>query len=117
MTEFDGRPELTAKTKRIVLARTLLIALLVGWMIIVTSFLVYNALVGARSRTVLLDCTQPVGKCFQNGQKRTGEVVKQIVQEELNTQKIVVIASSCADKSKTQTYKEIKTCVDERLGR
>lgn len=117
MTEFDGRPELTAKTKRTVLARTLLIALLVGWMLIVTSFLVYNTFLGAKSRTVLLDCTQPTGRCFKHGQQRTGAVVKQIIQEELNTQKIVVIASSCADKSKTQTYREIKLCVDERLGR
>jgi len=117
MTEYEGRPELTTQTKRVVALRTILIALLVGWMLLVTSFLVWNALVGMKSRDVLLDCTQPTGKCFKVGQKRTGSVVKQIVQEELNTQKIVVIASSCADKSKTQTYQEIKHCVDERLGR
>jgi hypothetical protein len=113
--EFEGRPELQAQDKRTLLARNFLLTILVLWMIAVPGFLTWNAIEGSRSRNLLLDCTTAGGKCYAEQNKRSLEFIKQIIDEEGDTQKIVVLAAYCAKVPGNDTAESVEKCVNERL--
>jgi hypothetical protein len=113
--EFEGRPELQAQGRRTELARNFLIAALIAWMIAVTVFLVWNAVQGSRSRNILLDCTTAGGKCYEEQNKRSLEFIKSIIDEEGDTQRIVVLAAYCAKVPGNDTATSVEKCVNERL--
>lgn len=56
----------------------------------------------------LQDCTTPGGKCFKEGQARTGNAVVQISE-------ISKIAAVCADKPGTITAEEMDNCIQSTL--
>jgi hypothetical protein len=64
--------------------------------------------VGTNERIV--DCTTPGGKCYQQGQKRTGAAVADIL-------KGATYAIACADKRGVQTEAEIQACVLKRIAK
>ncbi len=79
----------------------------------------YNALVSMQTRAKLLDCTQPNGQCFQEGQERQAGVVKQLIESnaegEAQTQRIVLAGFVCSNKTEAQTLSEFELCVKEEL--
>lgn len=59
------------------------------------------------------DCTQPTGKCYRAGQKRTGDAVASI-------NRVVILAASCAvgeNGREPQVEARIQACVIDRLRR
>ena len=64
--------------------------------------------VGTNERIV--DCTTPGGKCYQQGQERTGQAVGDIL-------KGATYAIACADKRGVQTEAEIQACVLKRIAK
>lgn len=61
-----------------------------------------------RVTQAILDCTNPSGKCFQNGQSRTADAVG-------NINKVVVLAAACARVPDNDTQEEIEGCVKKGL--
>lgn len=113
--DIDHPEELKIQGQKTALAKSFLISLVAVWMIFVSSFLVWNGLAGAQTRNTLVDCTSPNGKCFQENQKRTALIIGQLLDDNKNTQRIILVASVCADQGQTQTYLEIKNCVEKEL--
>lgn len=63
----------------------------------------------------VLDCTEPKGQCFQDGQARTADAVANINQ-------VIILASACAvgldsDLSVEDRQGEIQACVIDRLAK
>lgn len=56
----------------------------------------------------ILDCTDPTGECFQQGQARTAEAVG-------NINRVVVLAAACARVPDNDTQEEIEDCVKQGL--
>lgn len=87
--EFTDRPELVKKRARNILLQRLMIALagLIVFSLLLGTFItVYT---GAQTRGTLLDCVEPGGQCFKEGQDRTGDYIGDI-------NKISVLAAACA---------------------
>lgn len=119
--EFDGRPDLVkARARAIVVQRVA--ASLVGLSIVASlTLLTFNALQSTRTRETLLDCTVPSGKCYAQGQKRTGEAIQQLIDanslNEVATRRIVVLTAVCDDLPGVDTVDELQACVDRKLAR
>lgn len=117
--EFDGRPELIRHRARAVLAQRVMISIVAVFMAGAIALLVYNAIVGMGTRHALLDCTTPDGRCYGEGQERTGQVVQSILNanklNEVATRRVVVVAASCASEPTNNTVNEIQACVDLHL--
>lgn len=122
-SEFENRPELVRKRGQFIFARNAFYILLGFIVAISLGIQTYNAVQGTRARNELLDCTTPEGQCYKESQKRTGEVVGQIVAQtlegtgaqSLDTQKVVVEAAYCAASVDEVTEPLMKACLDERL--
>lgn len=61
-----------------------------------------------RTAAIILDCTQPSGTCFQNGERRTGQAVSLIKLAQ-------VAAVACADRPGQQSLDEINACVERTM--
>jgi hypothetical protein len=64
--------------------------------------------------TTIVDCTEPGGKCFEDGRARTGQVVVDIGDY---TRRVVILTESCNDKPGVDTTDELTKCVDSGLKR
>jgi hypothetical protein len=84
-------------------------------MFITTSFITWNALQAAEYRGTLSDCVEPKGKCFQDGQKRTGKAVTGIV---TGTRAVIIATAVCKDKPgyENASTDKLEECVDQELG-
>lgn len=98
-SEFDGRPGLVAQRARAIILQRLAIGVVVLFMVASMSVLVYNALVSIATRAELLDCTDPTGQCYQEGQKQTAAIIQQLIDAnklgDVATQRVVVLAAAC----------------------
>lgn len=99
--------DLSIKKKRYIIisnlaALAVMVALLVG-----AAVMTINAYYGMSARNVLLDCVEPTGECFKEGQSRTGDVVQQLIEQnnlsEVATRRIVLLAAVCADDPEVRT--------------
>ena len=130
MTEerlLHEHPELVAKRARYIAWTRAGVATLVGFLVICLTIITGNAILSFSSRKALLDCTQSDGKCYQEGQKRTGAAVSSIVGQTVHktiesaiplhrdTRHYAELAAYCADKPGSQTIQEINTCILDRL--
>jgi hypothetical protein len=70
--------------------------------------------VGQETRTRLLDCTDPNGQCYKDGQARSGAIVKSLND---NQKTVVTIAAYCAKQPVNQTLEQIEACVNKELAR
>lgn len=61
------------------------------------------------SLRVLKDCTEPKGKCYQEGQKAQGQAIGTLTASQ-------VAAVACADGPDTQSFAEIQACVARTLA-
>lgn len=64
----------------------------------------------AETLTIIKDCTQPEGACYQRSQDNTAQVVD-------NIGLLATYAAACADEPGTQTAREIRACVLDRIDR
>ena len=110
--EFTGRPELVKKRARSIFWQRTAIACIVLYMVVSMTLVVIISLQGMRSRQILLDCTTPVGECYQDNTRRTGEVVGNI---KMDTKEVVVLAASCAKDPTNNTTVKIEKCVNRQL--
>lgn len=113
--DLDHPEELKIQGQKTALVRSFLISLLVVWMLFVTAFLVWNGLQGAAVRSTLVDCTQTGGKCFKANQSRSAAIIKQLLDDNKNTQRIVLLVSICQGQLNTTSVPELTSCVNERL--
>lgn len=58
--------------------------------------LAWNAWEGRESRYLIIDCVEPQGQCFREGQERTGNVVKSI-------NDVAIAAAVCAEEPKIKS--------------
>lgn len=116
-SEFEGRPELIQRRARALIFQRLAVGALVVFVVASLALASYNALVSISTRAALTDCTVPGGKCYQEGQKRTAEAIRQLVEAneagEVTTREIVILAADCADNPGVDTSKEIEQCVND----
>lgn len=56
----------------------------------------------------LLDCTSPQGKCYQDGNRRTGEAIG-------NINRVSIYAAYCAKIPVNVTAKQIENCINAEL--
>ena len=110
--EFTGRPELVKKRARSIFWQRMAIACVALYMVVSMTLVVITSLQGVRSRQILLDCTTPVGVCYQDNARRTGEVVGNI---KMDTKEVVVLAASCAKDPTNNTTLKIEKCVNRQL--
>ncbi len=119
--EFYGRPELMRKRARSILITRIVATLVALYMLGTLTVVGYNALASIQTRGVLLDCTQPTGKCFGEGQKRTGSLVQQLIDASANgdvlTRHIVILAAACAKQEGVNTADQVEECVTDKLRR
>lgn len=120
--EFDGRPELVKKRGRVILLQRLAVAIVTIYIIGSLTLLVLNAIQASQTRHTLIDCTSPSGKCYQEGQKRQGKVINQLIQSDATTQHIVVLAAACAEEDAIRAEEDrviraqmISKCVNDQL--
>jgi hypothetical protein len=117
MTEYEHHPDVARK--KLIYGYTIRF---IAFIVIVAQFtilvlLVDNARTGREARNRLLDCTVPSGKCFQEGQKRTAQVLVQIDQQgkdrEAITRATVIAAAACA--KRWDAIVLIRQCVEKEL--
>jgi hypothetical protein len=117
--EFDGRPDLVKKRARAIVVQRLAFCVVAFFIVATLSILTINAVISLKTRSALLDCTEPSGECAQEGQKRTADVIQQLIEAgrlgDVATQRIVVLAAACADKEGVNTIPEIERCVNDQL--
>jgi hypothetical protein len=115
--EFEARPELVQKRARAILWTRIAYAAAAVFVIVSLTLLVANALSSFKTRDTLLDCTAPEGKCYKDGQQRTGVFIQQLIDanhlDESDTRRIVVLAAACA--KLYDTVDDIQACVDKNL--
>lgn len=126
MADYDEDPTVIRRTARYEFFRRLL--LILGVMLLIATLAttvvgvvlirgtqqtgspVLQAVLAGQAQ--IKDCTQPTGKCFQEGQKRQADIIGHPFGP-INT--VIVQAISCADAPGTQTAIEINQCVNARL--
>lgn len=117
--EHDGRPELIKQRARSLFWYRFTIAILVLYMLITASISAFNAVLGLQTREALLGCVTPDHPCYEEGQKRTGEVVQQLIDanalDEVTTRRIVLAATTCAERVENDTFKKIEECVNKQI--
>ena len=117
--EFDGRPELVKKRARSILIQRTLWAILGIYIVLSLAVLVSNALTGFQTRDTLVDCVDPQGQCYKDGQARTEDAIQRLIEanslDEVATRRIVVLAAACAADVSNDTPDEIQACVDAQL--
>ncbi len=110
------RAEVIADSTHRIRALRRSLALLLGTAVLAGSTLVltvYYRHLGAQTRgaiTTIKDCTQPEGKCYRDGQARTGAAVAEIARQNARTNVEIV---ACAMKSTAAT--DFRACVRHAL--
>lgn len=121
MTEFQDRPELVRKRARAIMLQRLLVAAGIILGVIMVLFILWDIAEGRDRRAQLLDCTQPGGQCYQDGQERTAEAVQSIIDESLlqeaATRRVVVLAAYCAAQPGQETVEQIEACITREMKR
>jgi hypothetical protein len=117
--EFDHRPDLVKKRARAIIIERFAMVFVAAFIVASIVLLVIINVQGQGVRDTLLDCTQPGGECYSEGQQRTAKFIQQLIDAnnlgDVATQRIVVIASACADLPGVGSVDEIQKCVNDRL--
>lgn len=118
--EFDGRPDLVKKRARAILITRIGWTLAGLYIMVTLTLLGINAIQGKQTRGLLVDCVEPSGSCYKDGQKRTAEVVQNLIDanqlDEVATRRIVVVAAACSKDPENETLDDIQACVDKVLA-
>lgn len=124
--EFDGRPELMKKRARTEIFARAVWTVLFLYILGSLTLLSLNAYQGQQTRDTLLDCTEPSGECYQEGQDRTALLIQQLIDSnnlgDLATQEVVILTASCAEspevkaeENQTARIELLKDCVNAHL--
>lgn len=120
--EFETHPELVKKRARSILLTRILISIVLLYAFVILTLVGVNAIVSFASRHALLDCTTPAGKCYQEGQKRTGEFLAGLNKASDNraaiTREVVKEAAYCNNLlPPTVTPKQFEDCINARMDK
>jgi len=118
--EPHDRPEVVRAKARVIILESVWKWFLIITVVVILGLVVTDTLQGKHVRHELLDCTRPNGHCYQEGQKRTGDIVKQLYQQGIDreqiTRQIIVLAASCAGDERNVSAYAIEQCVNARLA-
>jgi hypothetical protein len=99
-SEFEGRPELVKKRARSIFWGRIGVTMLAIYIVVSLGVIVTNSVVSFSTRHTILDCTNTTGKCYKHGQKSTGELVRNLIEEnhfgDLGTRRIVKFSAICS---------------------
>lgn len=120
--------EISKKKKRSIILGVTFQILLLAFLLSSMTILVTNAIVSTTTRDALIDCVDPEGHCFQEGQERTAGVVQQLIEsnqlDETATRRVVVLAAVCAEERAIRLepnysirIKLMEECVNEQLDK
>lgn len=119
-SELADRPELQKTQQRVKVVGAALQGVLVVLVVLSLIALLYNAYVGAQTREKLLDCTTQEGKCYKEGQQRTGDVIAQL--NEAN-ERIAVLTAACTGEPAIMQETDLsdridllEACMERRLS-
>lgn len=111
--------EVVKKRARYLLAVYTVIAILSIYVIVSLAGIGFSSWEGHQTRETLVDCVEPQGKCYRDGQHRTKKAIQQLIEanqlDEAATRNIVIIAVTCQQLPGVNTLEEVQACVDERL--
>lgn len=112
--------QLDKQERRVIILRQVVLTLAIVWVLASTSALLYNAWVGSKTRSTLVDCVEPRGKCSQRNQEETAKVVDGLIKanqlDEVATRRIVIISVTCQQLPGIDTLAEVQECVDRQLA-
>lgn len=113
-------PENLVRTRgRYLAVRRTMVSLIILVVALILLILLFTAWEGHRTREHLLDCITPGSSCYEQGQERAREAVRQAnrdgIERESITRDYAVLAAYCADKSEPQTVSQIERCINRRL--
>lgn len=111
-SEYHDRPELVKKRAKTLLARNVTLAIIV---VILAAGLIldfYTNLSSVQARDTIVDCVDPEGKCYKDGQERTGAAVTGIV---VGTREVIIATQVCNNKHPNATVDELEACVDKEI--
>lgn len=111
--EFERRPELVKQRARVLFLQRIGAGVLIFYMVLSMTVLLVNAVASYQTRGAILDCTQPSGGCYQNGQQRTGDAVQNLKQA---NKQVIIAAAYCSSKDENiGNEQRIKQCVNRTL--
>ena len=111
-SEYQGRPELVKKRARTIFLRNSVIGVIVVALGFSIALDTATNLSTGQTRDTLVDCVEPTGKCYQEGQERTGAAVTGIV---VGTREVIIATQVCNNKYPNATVDELETCVDKEI--
>lgn len=106
--EYKDRPELKRLAQRADAWATALKWLAGCVAFILISISGANAIASFSTRHALLDCTQPTGHCFKQGQARTSQFI-------IDLKHSIALQLACQDKLGVDTVSTIEVCVRQAL--
>lgn len=111
--------ELVKKRARVIFWNSIAAAILVLYLITSTTLQLISSVQGDETRRTLLDCVEPEGRCFKEGEARTALVVQQLINanqlDEVATRRIVILAAACSKLPTAKTVADVEQCVNKRL--
>lgn len=111
-SEYEGRPELVQKRARVLLVRNSVLGLLCVLAFASLALDFYTNLSAGQARDTLIDCVDPAGTCYKDGQERTGEAVTGIV---VGTRQVIIATQVCNNRKPSATVDELEKCVDKEI--
>lgn len=118
-SEFKDRPELLKRKNRRDYWLRLIAITVVIYVVVSSGLAAVNAISSFQSRGRLLDCTTPHHKCYDEGAKKSADIVQQLLDilgnRTKKTRAIVKDAAYCADQPGAETRKELERCIRQQL--
>jgi hypothetical protein len=72
----------------------------------------YTNLSAGQARDTLIDCVDPAGNCYKDGQERTGQAVTGIV---VGTRDVIIATQVCNNRYPNATVDTLEDCVDKQI--
>lgn len=94
--------------RRAEIGRRVLLVLFALWLVTMSLAALYGVVLVRAAQVRLEDCTTPGRECYDDGARRSGELVGNITDAQ---QDAAVFAAACADRDGVQGQAEIERCV------
>lgn len=119
--------DLTTKRKRAILLGNLTVFMFIVFCVMALGFLLLSTWYDAQTKAEILDCTEPTGECYQQGESRMKGVVDQVLQDGIDretvTRRVVIIAALCSEDpairdiaDQSQRITAMERCVNREIN-
>lgn len=108
--EYEENEELIRRRAQLIMLGRLWRAVWIMLMLVIIAILVFDFRQGRLSREEILDCTVPGGRCYQENQRQSQELVRKLIETQTRANLIVV---QCA--RVTRTEDALTGCVSKRM--